>query len=120
MFCGEDSSQILVIKTSEFTNTFYIFIDRLVCKGSIHQGDIESGGRQCTCIALVFLTSNIIPKLECEIDNFLQKGTSLYHILCSHGGFMLVTEFPELVRIDNEDLNLKVKDPRSGMISQET
>jgi hypothetical protein len=60
------------------------------------RGDIESGGRQCTCIALVILTSNKIPKSECEIDNFLQKGTSLYHILCSHGGFMLVTEFPEL------------------------
>ena len=32
---------------------------------------------------------------------------------------MLVTEFLELVRIDNEDFNLKVKDSRSGMISQE-
>ena len=120
MSCGEDSSQILVIKTSEFTNIcFNFFFDRLVCKGSILRGDIESGGRQCTCIALVILTSNKIPKSECEIDNFLQKGTSLYHILCSHGGFMLVTEFPELVRLDNEDFNLKIKDPRSGMISQE-
>ena len=90
----------------------------MVSKGSIHQGDIESGGRQCTYIALVFLISNIIPKSECETDNFLQKGTSLYHILCSHGCFMLITEFPELVRIDNDDFNLKVKDPRSGMTSQ--
>jgi hypothetical protein len=32
---------------------------------------------------------------------------------------MLVTEFPELVRLDNEDFNLKIKAPRSGMISQE-
>jgi hypothetical protein len=117
---GEDSSQILVIKTSELTNICFNCFDRLVCKGFIHQGDIESAGRQCTWIALVFLTSNIIPKSECEIDNFLQKGTSLYHILCSHDGFMLVTEFPELVHIDNEDLNFKVKDHRSGMLSQET
>ncbi|CAG2254819.1 unnamed protein product [Mytilus edulis] len=95
-------------------------IVRLVCKGSLHQGEIESGGRQCTCIALVFLTLNDIPKSVQEVDNILHKGTTTYQSLARDDNvYFLITDFPDRVSIENEIFDLSVRNPISGMVLQE-
>ncbi|CAC5396465.1 unnamed protein product [Mytilus coruscus] len=92
----------------------------LVCNGSLHQGEIESGGRQCTCIALVFLTLNDIPKSVQEVDNTLHKGTTTYQSLARNDNvYLLITDFPDRVSIENEIFDLIVRNSISGMLLQE-
>ncbi|VDI63109.1 Hypothetical predicted protein, partial [Mytilus galloprovincialis] len=87
---------------------------KLVCKGSLHQGEIESGGSQCTCIALVFLTLNDIPKSVQEVDNILHKGTTTYQSLARDDNvYFLITDFPDRVSIENEIFDLSVRNPIS-------
>lgn len=86
----------------------------------MHQGDINGGGRQCTCIALAFMLDNIIPKTRDEIDNILLRGTDLYHKVCTTDGYMLITEFPENIFIENESFSITMKDPMSGLVEQES
>ena len=67
-----------------------------MCKGSLHQGEKESGERQCTCIALVFLTLNDIPKSLQEVDNIVHKGTTTYQCLARDDKvYFLITDFPD-------------------------
>lgn len=91
-----------------------------MCKGSLHQGEIESGGSQCTCIALVFLTLNDIPKSVQEVDNILHKGTTTYQSLAHDDNeYLLITDFPDRVSIENEIFDLSARNPISGMVLQE-
>ena len=52
-----------------------------MCKVSNHQGEITDGGRQCCCVALVFVSS-ITPKNTADVDRFLELGTSPYQNRC--------------------------------------
>ena len=62
-----------------------------MCKGSKHQGEITGGGRQCCCVALVFVSS-ITPQNTADVDRFLELGTSIdrYQNRCRHSVYMLV------------------------------
>ena len=60
-----------------FEMNFLLFFHRCLSRGSCHQGDLENGGKQCTCIALSFLVGDNIPKKMQDIDDILEKGTAL-------------------------------------------
>lgn len=92
---------------------------RLLCKGNKHQGDIDEGGRQCCCIALVFLSSPDNPKSPKDVDDILEMGTSVYRSVCTHDGFMFVTELSGTLLIGNTHFEVSMQAPRSGMVTQE-
>lgn len=47
---------------------------RIFCRGTLHQGQIEGGGKQCVCISGCFLAALRIPQTSTEYDNFLKLG----------------------------------------------
>ena len=89
----------------------------MLCRGSIHQGDIVEGGKQCPCISLSFLVADAIPKSTEELDDFLEKGTQLYYSICIHGGYSLLTEIPHRISFPDDVFSDETKDPLTGMIN---
>ena len=85
-----------------------------MCKGSKHQGEITGGGRQCCCVALVFVSS-ITPQNTTDVDRFLELGTSLSQNRCRHGGYMLTQELEGEVELDNKTI---MGNPISGTVLQ--
>lgn len=55
-----------------------------------------------------------IPKTRDEVDNIILRVTDLYHKVCSTIGYMLITEFPENICIENESYAVTLKNPMSG------
>ena len=82
-----------------FRNLFSLY--RLVCKGSKHQGNYSNGGRQCVCIGLVFLTLSDIPLSTDDVDHILDVGTILYSEVNINGIYLMTTELPNAVTIED-------------------
>ena len=89
---------------------------RCLAIGSYHQGELDNGGRQCVCVSLAFLASQNFDYNQSFVDNILQIGTSLYTRICLHGGYLLVTELPDEVLINDTHIKLVLHHSRSGMI----
>lgn len=89
-----------------------------MCKGSIHQADVDSGGSQCVCTALSFLCTTDIPKYPSDVDTLLLQGTELYNVIGSDRNGMTIHEVPSSICIGNKSYNLTCHDPRSGLVSQ--
>jgi hypothetical protein len=87
------------------------FSDRIcLAEGSLNQGDLDGGGRQCTCIALAFLclhSSNSLQDkmaISSTVDSVIREGTNLYskeiaRRQLSDGqkppAYLLISELPE-------------------------
>lgn len=91
---------------------------RCLCRGSVHQGDLHGGGKQCTCISLSFLVSSSIPKSTRELDDLLETGTTLYHTICKHGGYLLLNEIPNRISLLDNDFSIETKESFNGMLRQ--
>ena len=53
-----------------------------------------------------------------ELHDFLEKGTQLYYSICSHGGYLLLTEIPHRISFPDDVFSVETKDPFTGMINQ--
>lgn len=82
-----------------------------------HQGDIEDGGSQCTCIALSFLCLDGYPKTSQEVDSVLKRGTDLHVSITTAEQFLMVTELRSSICLEDRTFDLRVFEPRSGMVS---
>ena len=109
-----------------------------IAQGSKHQGEIEGGGMQCSCIALAFccmMFSNSLSQLIATrkpseflentqqiMDMILEIGSKLYvwHInkeFCGQERYLLVDELPEFVTIQNIDYTIDRMEAFSGLTS---
>ena len=88
-----------------------------MCKGSIHQGEIEGGGSQCACVALCFFALPT-PQTSNEIDQLLEQGTRFYSSITSNGNYLMIADIPERLNMEGKEYTLTVNESRSGMVSQ--
>ena len=62
------------------------------------------------------------PKYSADVDLILEKGTKLYSSICANNGhdgsnYLLITELPKTVVIEERTIKLTLCDPLSGMLS---
>ena len=105
------------MKVYQRIHTLFYF-NRLVCKGSKHQGNCPNGGQQCVCIGLVFLAYTDIPSSSDDVDHFLDLGTKLYSEVNVNENYLMTTELPNAVDIEGVLYEVDILEPRSGTLSQ--
>ncbi|WAQ94736.1 FA5-like protein, partial [Mya arenaria] len=72
---------------------------------------------KCTCIALVFLCTCVVPKCTSAVDDILRKGTELFSLIRRYGG-LIVSELPVGIQLKEDTFLLNCHEPRSGLVSQ--
>ena len=90
---------------------------KCIAVASHHQGELENGGQQCTCVVLVFLTSSAVAGMSTDVDRFLQLGTDLFNSI-NQGQPLLITELPNEIILENGKVKVDYRDPRCGILSQ--
>ena len=91
---------------------------------TFHQGELDGGGAQCTCVAVAFLCmsssqpSNPAAKFETDdIDGILRDGTALHASIAKDDkSFLMVTELPDTIVLRGVQYSLKREDAFVGCI----
>jgi len=94
-----------------------------LAQGTKHQGDFFDGGKQCTCIALVFMclkSTSAFQLSATTIDIVLQSGTDLYqsHIASHFNGENRYLQILELyVELKDAMYEIKLQEGMTGLIA---